>query len=660
VSFTPVQSEHTSHPTLRYLPGLDGLRAISVLAVMAFHHYFVFGTTQGWMPGGFLGVEVFFVVSGYLITSLLLAERREHGKVSFKNFWMRRARRLLPALWVLIAAVVAYSLLFLPNTADVLKGDVIAAIFYVSNWWQIAADRSYFDVVQPELLKHLWSLAIEEQFYLFWPLVLILGLRKIGRQTMIVCMAVTVAVSTILLAVISLYSITFAYYATFTRLSGLLIGGLMAFYFAPYRIRGLPGHGARIALDLAGFAGLLFLIASFGGFNWLTGFHGYTFPVSDAGSSDRSVFFGGFLLVDLATVLVIAAAVHPAADIGRILGWRPLRWIGLRSYGLYLWHYPIYCVTRPRVDFRSLGHLHGWPVFVLRIGLTFILAELSYRFIETPIRSGAISRYRERLRTEHGERKRRLLRRGIVLVSALSLLAVVLFAGLASATPGKDQIAGSENGAAIDPSALAALGGSTTTTTGDPSVSTTPSTATTVNSADGRKPTTTTTKPKVLPAHILAIGDSVMEGARIALINTIPGIAVDAIKSRQFGEAPGIINQYKAQGVLPSTLVIHLGTNGRATDGMIDAIMTEAGPRTQVYFLTARVPRLWETEVNDTLHEGATRWKNMHVLEWRDYSGCHDDWFVNDGFHLRTNGQAGYANLVLNGLKGIYLHTCKK
>src|SRR6185295_18411527 len=179
--------------------------------------------------------------------------------------------------------------------------------------------------------------------------------------------------------------------------SGLVLGSAMAFFFAPYQIRGRPGRGARAALDLAGLVGMLVLLWSFA--------H-YTFPNQTSG--DLSVFRGGFLVVDIATLLVIAAVVHPSSDGGAVLGVQPLRWIGLRSYSLYLWHYPIFCVTRPGLDVP----VHGWPLLVLRLTASLAAAELSYRYVETPIRSGAIGRYLYRLRFEHGVRRQRAARRG--------------------------------------------------------------------------------------------------------------------------------------------------------------------------------------------------------------------------------------------------------
>jgi peptidoglycan/LPS O-acetylase OafA/YrhL len=655
----------TRPATLRYLPGLDGLRAISVVAVIVFHHYLVGGHEAGWAPGGFLGVEVFFVVSGYLITSLLLSERRDTGQVSLRLFYLRRARRLLPALFTLLAVVVAFSLLFLPDAIGALRSDAIAALTYTSNWWQIIAHRSYIaEAGRPELLKHLWSLAIEEQYYLAWPFILIFGLRKLGRQRMLVAMLGTAFASTLLLALLARGNLDDAYYNSFSRLSGLLLGSAFAFSFAPYRIRGLPGRGVRVALDLAGAFGLCVLLASFGVLHHF-GIHGFSFPTSI--HDNLAVFNGGFLLVDLATLLVIAAAVHPSSDVGRALGWKPLQWIGVRSYSLYLWHYPIFCITRPGLDIHRIGiwflsfRFAGWPVFVIRLALSFGAAELSFRFVETPIRKGAIGRYREVVRQAVGERRQRLVRRGAVIGSTLALVALMLGTGLATAQAQAPSIAGidasgSENGAKADPSALQALQG-TTTSTVRTSPTTKPRTGTTVK---GAKPTTTTTKAPAQPAHVLGIGDSVMLGAKPSLLARIPGMVVDAVKSRQFGEAITVVQAYKAAGVLPTTIVVHLGTNGRVTDGLFDQMMETIGPGHRVFFLTARVPRSWESEDNATLHRGTTRWGIAHVLEWRDFAGCHDDWFVNDGFHLQPPGQHAYADFVALGLLSKAPTTCTK
>jgi peptidoglycan/LPS O-acetylase OafA/YrhL len=658
-----VQTQTDSPPgarqsSLGYLPGLDGLRAISVLAVLAFHYYFIGGHSQGFASGGFLGVEVFFVVSGYLITSLLLAERRNTKRISLGRFWFRRARRLLPALYVMLAVVVLYALLFLPDSINKLKSDSIAALTYTSNWWLIASHQSYAaEAGRPALLKHLWSLAIEEQFYLLWPPLLILGLRKLTRERLIQAMLAGALASTVLMAVVAQGSINAAYYSLDTRLSGLLLGSVMAFFFAPYQIRGKPGRGARVVLDLTGLFGLLVLLWTFGHF---------TFPISTSG--DLSVFHGGFLLVDLATLLVIAAVVHPRSDVGGILGCAPLRWIGVRSYSLYLWHYPIFCITRPGLDVP----FHGWSDMVLRLGLSFGAADLSYRYVERPIRNGAIGRYLNRVREEHGERRQRAARRGVIVTVSALVVVFGLGAGLASKQGQTEKIPGfngkgaaAGKGSAVnqqtleslrhahDPKPTGASGGSGRAGSGASGGTggSGPVPTTVAAGPSGAHPGTTvpavaaTTVPKVLTQEILAVGDSVMLGAQQSLQRDIPGIFVDAKVSRQFWDATVVLQAYKNEGLLPPTVVIHMGTNGAFSDSQFAQMMAVLGKR-KVFFVNAREPRSWETEVNQRLANDVRQYPNAHLIDWHDYGNQHPNWFVADGIHLTGAGAQGYAGLI--------------
>jgi peptidoglycan/LPS O-acetylase OafA/YrhL len=628
------------------LPGLDGVRAISVLAVMAFHHYFIGGHEEGYAPGGFLGVEVFFVVSGYLITSLLLAERRETGGVSLPRFWLRRARRLLPALFVMIGVVVLYAILFLPDSIDRLRPDTLGALSYTSNWWLIISHQSYIaEVGRPALMKHLWSLAIEEQFYLFWPPLLLVGLRTLGRRRLMRVMLAVALISTVWMAIVANGSINQAYYSTTTRLSGLVLGSMMAFFFAPYQIRGRPGRGVRWVLDLAGLAGLFVLFWSFGHFS---------FPGATQG--DLDVFRGGFLIVDIATLFVIAAVVHPRSDIGPILGIRPLRWIGLRSYSIYLWHYPIFCVTRPGLDVP----LHGFQLATLRLGLTLGAAELSYRFVEVPIRNGAIGRYVSRLRAAHGPPRRRIARRGAVIGLASVLVVFALGASLANAQgetphiPGIDENAHKgDKGDRVSAETLRNLRNrtSSTTTTTRPTGASGPtggtSTTTTPVGASGPSGVTTTTTPSnPLSDVTLAVGDSVMLGASDSLHNAIPGIFVDAVVSRQFWDAIAVLQYYKNNGLLPGNIVIHLGTNGAFRDDQFEQIMSVVGPNRKVWFVNAREPRSWETEVNERLLVDTKRYPNAYLVDWHSASKTHNNWFVQDGFHLSGVGAQEYADLI--------------
>ncbi|MFN8498255.1 MAG: acyltransferase family protein [Anaerolineae bacterium] len=401
-------------PRLPYLPGLDGLRAVAVLAVIAYH------ADMGWLSGGFLGVEVFFVISGYLITALLAAEWEQRDRIDLKSFWLRRARRLLPAVFVLIAAVLTITVLFLPDEVASLRGDAAAAIAYVTNWWLIISQKSYFEAVgRPSLLRHLWSLAVEEQFYLFWPLIMagMLGLLWRGKRLLAIALVVGAAVaSSVWMGILYQPDVdpSRIYYGTDTRAAGFLLGAALALVWSPFRLRRPTARRHRVALDVVGFAALAALLVAGLKFDEFTPF----------------LYHGGFLLVGLITAVAIAAVVHPGAKVfPLILGWGALRWIGLRSYGIYLWHWPVFMLTRPELDV-TIG---GWTLLAIRLALTFLLAELSFRAIETPIRNGFLGRAWARLRTARGTQRRRLTFGWAAIAAALTIFVAALSVSVATA-----------------------------------------------------------------------------------------------------------------------------------------------------------------------------------------------------------------------------------
>ena len=345
-----------------YLPGLDGLRALAVIAVLLYH------ADLQWIPGGFLGVEVFFVISGYLITGLLLAEWRSHGHIDLKAFWLRRARRLLPALYLLLGVTMLYAAVFLYNEVASLRGDVLAALAYVTNWYLIFTEKSYFEAVgRPSLLRHLWSLAVEEQFYLFWPILIALGMSVWRRRWVLTAILAGAAASTLWMAYLYQPNIdpSRVYYGTDTRAAGFLIGCALAFVWAPDTLRAtVKGYTTRDKALVQGM-GVAALVALLALFSFATEYSPF-------------LYYGGFALVALVTAALIAAVAHPAAGwLSAALGWGILRWIGLRSYGIYLWHWPVYMVTRPQLDMM----LEGLPLLGLRVGVTVVLAELSYRLV---------------------------------------------------------------------------------------------------------------------------------------------------------------------------------------------------------------------------------------------------------------------------------------
>jgi len=355
----------------RYLPALDGLRALSVLAVIAFHAQLPHAS------GGFLGVEVFFVVSGYLITSLLLSEQRQTGSISLPRFWLRRARRLLPALVVLLIAALVLSLTLARESWSDTLSDSAAAMLYLSNWWQVIHHHSYFmDVDRPPLLLHLWSLAVEEQFYLIWPLAVALFGRLAERWVLRVALLGGTA-SALWMAWLydPLVDPTRVYVGSDTRSSGLLLGAALAVLLPAFDAATAPVRRAHLVREGFGVVGLSAL-------SWL---------VFGSTSQGPFLYRGGLLLVDLASAALVTGLVAPTA-LARLLGSAPFAWLGRRSYGLYLWHWPVFAVTRPELDLA----VSDAPLLGLRLALTFVVAELCYRFVEQPIRAGGLARLRTR------------------------------------------------------------------------------------------------------------------------------------------------------------------------------------------------------------------------------------------------------------------------
>ncbi|MDQ5895498.1 MAG: hypothetical protein QG596_1759, partial [Actinomycetota bacterium] len=368
------------------MPGLDGLRAIAVMAVIAYH------LEVGFAPGGLLGVGVFFTLSGYLITDILL-EGWVTRKLSLKNFWLARARRLLPALFVMLGVVLLWVWIGNPDLMSTLRGETISSIFFVENWWAIGQDMSYFDRFgAPSPMSHLWSLAVEEQFYIIWPWLLLLLLkvspaRDHGKRARRERIRPNLALITIGLAVVSailmavLYTPGFdtnrVYLGTDTRAFALLFGAALAMVWPSRRLdRDLPAK-ARRNMDLLGVGSLGVILVLI----WQT--------------TEFSPFLyrGGMVILAIATTILVAVLAHPATRLGPVIGCRPLRWIGVRSYAIYLWQLPIITLTTP-------AGANGFSLVrsVLQVGATFLVAALSWKFVEDPVRKGAVGRLWNRFR----------------------------------------------------------------------------------------------------------------------------------------------------------------------------------------------------------------------------------------------------------------------
>jgi peptidoglycan/LPS O-acetylase OafA/YrhL len=648
--------------TWSHLTGLDGLRAIAVLAVLAYHAGFDVA------QGGFLGVEVFFVISGYLITGLLLAEHRRDGRIDPVRFWLRRARRLLPALFFLLAATLAVAEIVAPEEIARLRPDALAALAYVTNWHLIAGDQSYFETVgRPSLFMHLWSLAIEEQFYLLWPLVLA-ALLSVGRRAGLALTVAGAAGSAIWMAILFQPATdpSRLYYGTDTRLTGLLLGAALAFLWVPVApVDG--GSGAAVPrvwtsrrlgrlVDLLGLAGLVGLAGLF----------------LRADAFEPFLYQGGLALVGVATAAVIAAAVHPRGRLGPLLDRGPMRWIGTRSYGIYLWHWPIFSLTRPGIDVA----LDPVADLVVRFGLTALAAELSFRFVEAPIRAGAVEAAWRRLRRELSTTDRPLRRWSTALqaVAGAALLSVVVVT-VATATPpspptglvtgsidalivpgdaspsGSVSVAAPSHATTVEPSRspepVASSGPSivplpTRATTASPRVLPTPS------PAESSAPSTSAA-PSASPP-ILAFGESVMLQSAKALAHDLGPVRVDAAVGRQIGQGITLLEQREETGALAQTVIVQLGNNGPFYDGQFDEVMAALRDVPTVIWINVRVPREWEAHNNRIIASGVARYPNARMVDWNAATEGRPDLFWNDGYHPRPAGARLYADLVAAAL----------
>jgi peptidoglycan/LPS O-acetylase OafA/YrhL len=638
-----------------YLPGLDGMRAIAVVAVMVYH------ANPDWLPGGFLGVEVFFVISGYLITLLLISEKERTSTIDMRQFWIRRARRLLPALFTMMIALTIWTALFERDALGKLRGDVIAAFFYVSNWYQIWTGAGYTAANDFAPLRHLWSLAVEEQFYVIWPLVMFALLRGGTRKIADISRYLVVAalVITVVLAVLhhsgpvgtpevtpeaywtifgrDISKVDALYLSTFTRASGLLLGAAFAMIWRPVALMRGPLRSKGRLLDAVALVGF----AALGAMAW------WMYLLGPDGA-DPWLFRGGFLLCAIATLMMIAAVTHQRAFTSRVLSIPVLLWIGTRSYGLYLYHWPIYQMIR-----NIAGNHLKLHEFVLAMVATAVVTEASYRFIETPIRKGTFGASLARIgRSPVPGPRHALLGTGAV-VAALSLFAGV---SLATAPVEENEVRQTlEQGAeftcdVVNDPTCSGVGSSDPAAVSDdataPDAATDPSGVPTLPPAET---TTTTTQPPA-PIAQFALGDSVMLGAAGELAKR--GFVVDAEESRQFSDGRVIIEQLNAAGRLGEVVVVHLGTNGDIDPDDMTAMMDALAAVPQVLLLTIDVERAWTESNNSLIFDAASTYANVSVLYWADLDdSCPGDCFQSDGFHLRPDGQAYYAALIEGALE---------
>ena len=593
--------------TSPYVPGLDGLRAVAVLAVIAFHLNF------SWAGGGLLGVGVFFVISGYLITDLLASEFHRRGGIALGMFWIRRARRLLPALFVMLFVTVGWVTLFDRAQLPAMRSDVLPALFYYSNWWFVFQHVSYFAKFGPPTpVGHLWSLAIEEQFYLIWPFVMLAMLKWLrSRQAMIALILAAAFGSMIEMAVLfhQYADPTRIYDGTDTRAFALLIGAALALALPRNRVYPPVTVGARRLLDAVGVVALVGIFAMF----WRTGEY------------DPFLYRGGMVMLSVLTAMVIAVVVHPGARFGHWLGFEPLRWIGERSYGIYLWHYPVIILTTPANAAPNPARA------LLQTSASIGLAALSWRYIEQPVRHGALARAWRRLRARRWTWPPRLRPAAWAVAGGVTVNLAICLVGLLGLVSVPALAAARAHHHTVLPPAHHQATSSTTT----------------VPTGTG---TTATTGPPPPGQGVTAIGDSVLVDAATDLQHLLPGIVIDAKVGQQLTQVQNTVASLKANGDIGTRVVIELGTNGPYSAQQLTDLLNALGPEREVVLVNTRVPRPWQTPVNATIASVAQSYPHATLLDWYAASGTVPQDFYTDGIHLNPNGAQYFASLVAGAL----------
>jgi len=580
------------------MPGVDGLRALAVAAVFAYHG------GLSWLPGGFLGVDVFLVISGYLITSLLLVELQVTGRIDLPRFWLRRARRLLPAVFVMIAVVLAVMSLLHPDEVGALRGAVVASLLYVTNWYQIFAKQSYFaQYARPSVFQHLWSLAVEEQFYLIWPPILAAGMLWFGKRRLVYGVLAGIAGSTILAWVLFTPNTdpSRIYYGTDTRAAGLLVGVLMAFAWPATRLAPTRNLRAAVLLDAIG---VMALAALLGLMMWL-------------GEFDRWLYQGGFLAVAIVTAVLLAVVAHPSTQLGKLFALPLLVWIGKRSYGIYLWHWPVLELSRAHTDVP----FGGPPLLVMQVALTVGIAELSYRYIEIPIRVHGLRGIRDKLMVP-GEtgRKRRLA----TFAAGTATVVLALFVAFVPAHEPKLNVVPASAGKGV-------FAGTTA----------------------GSRLTAAQTKRRfqaaVAAGPVVAVGDSVMLGAAPAL-QTVFGrhLTVNAVEGRQFATAVPVVASYERR-LHPKLFIIHLGNNGYIPFNELESMLATLRPVHTVVLVNVHVDQPWQGSVNDALAYAARTHPNVIVANWNGAASGRPNLFY-DGTHVNPAGAHLYATVLVGAI----------
>jgi peptidoglycan/LPS O-acetylase OafA/YrhL len=581
-----------SKRTIRHIPAIDGLRAIAVSAVLLYHLGF------NWIPGGFLGVDLFFVISGYVITRLLLDSIQRSGGLDLQGFYLARIRRLLPALIFMIVTTALIVGVWAPEAIKRFLTDIPFVLTGTMNWALVYRHQDYFaSIGRPPLLQHTWSLAVESQFYLVWPLLLLLVLRRFGKKRIPGAALAIAAISGGALLLLSMrldasneQSVSHVYFGTDTHSIGLFLGAALAVSWIPQNLRNNVSQRAQDFIDGIGVIGLLGLVSCFLFIN----------------ENDPTLYRLAFPLAGIFGCAIIVSLVHPASRFAPLLSSRPILWIGERSYAIYLWHWIIFQVTRPSVDLAGAT----WALFALRILIVFALADISLRWIELPVRNGFVESWFRGMK--YRTKKVRIRQKSTVILALLAILVTTSFVSANAITQG------ARTQAALKVSLA--------------------------------QPPAISPPVEIDAPGIWLTGDSVILGIRYALDQVAPIGLINARVGRQAGELITVLQHDKIH-MRNSPIVLDLGNNNRLTESEVATVFNEIKDQPQIIIVNTAVPRPWRDGNNALIAQYAQGNSAASVVDWRKISQGHPEYFGPDGVHLVPAGITAYVNAIRSLLK---------
>lgn len=576
----------------RYIHSVDGLRAVAVLAVLFYH------LGIEWIPGGFLGVDLFFVISGYVITGLILESIARSGTLDLRAFYLSRIRRLVPALVAMLIFTTLYIGVYAPETVRRFISDIPYVLTGTMNWALVSRQQDYFESIgRPPLLQHTWSLAVEAQFYLIWPLVLLFILKYFGKKNIsFAALAIAIASGVTLFAYsiridTQASAISHVYFGTDTHSIGLFLGSALAVSWKPQNLTKEISKRAQDFVDLIGVFGFLGLLGTFLFIN----------------ESDPTLYRIAFPLSAVFGCATLISVVHPASRFAPILSVRPLIWIGERSYGIYLWHWIVFQLTRPSIDLVG----DDWALYALRILIVFALADISLRYIEIPVRRGYFELWFRgmKYRTKSVRMRQKLSATLAVVITLTTTSAISI-----NAIERADQIAAAEKAA--------------------------------MEQSEGTDQVITDASTPGL----WVTGDSVILGIRNVLAKYERIELINARVGRQIGELIEVA-QTDQQFVSDSPVVLNLGNNNRLQESEVISLFEIVRNQPKIVVVNTAVPRSWKEENNQIIRNVVARYPNAVLIDWDQISQNHPEYFATDGVHLNPPGVNAYVSAIREELR---------